>query len=311
MNSLQLQWTTVVLLACSIVVSTGRFATCEVVRIVSPPAFGNAEGNSSVRPNVAPNRLQFFFAASDFAGLPPSQRFLVAFNFRGDRTQTQAVDRIFPDGEWWMSTTSKTGTSLSTVFAENHGPDKTLVHDGLLRFPILGTGPPQGPRDIADGMRLEKPFYYDPSQGNLLIEHIWRTTGSPVPQPTLDLQPTSEFTLLVGGNPDATVGTRFTGYSVLQFEFAAAPPGDFNVDGMVDAADYIVWRKGLGTAYMAHDYDMWRAHFGETAGSGAALPSAEPLPAVPEPSTYGPMGLALMSLFSRRSYRYSQGADSI
>jgi hypothetical protein len=31
------------------------------------------------------------------------------------------------------------------------------------------------------------------------------------------------------------------------------------------------------------DYDAWRAHFGQTAGSGAALPSAESLSAaVPE-----------------------------
>jgi probable HAF family extracellular repeat protein len=61
-------------------------------------------------------------------------------------------------------------------------------------------------------------------------------------------------------------------------------PGDFNNDGSVDAADYVVWRKGLATAHTQNDYDTWRAHFGQTAGSGAALPSAEPLPAAtPEP----------------------------
>jgi probable HAF family extracellular repeat protein len=61
-------------------------------------------------------------------------------------------------------------------------------------------------------------------------------------------------------------------------------PGDFNHDGAVDAADYIVWRKGLGTAYMQNDYNVWRTYFGQTAGSGAALPSAKLLSAaVPEP----------------------------
>jgi probable HAF family extracellular repeat protein len=66
-------------------------------------------------------------------------------------------------------------------------------------------------------------------------------------------------------------------------------PGDFNNDGSVDAADYVVWRKGLGTTYTQGDYDLWRAHFGRapteawSAGSGAALPSAAPLSAsVPE-----------------------------
>ncbi|MEX0611556.1 MAG: hypothetical protein WD229_05520, partial [Pirellulales bacterium] len=47
-------------------------------------------------------------------------------------------------------------------------------------------------------------------------------------------------------------------------------PGDFNQDGNVDAADYIVWRHGLGTTHTSDDYDIWRTHFGETAGGGAA-----------------------------------------
>jgi probable HAF family extracellular repeat protein len=63
-------------------------------------------------------------------------------------------------------------------------------------------------------------------------------------------------------------------------------PGDFNQDGSVNAGDYVVWRKGLGTTYTQNDYDIWRNHFGQTAGSGAALPSANPLSAaVPEPAT--------------------------
>jgi hypothetical protein len=58
--------------------------------------------------------------------------------------------------------------------------------------------------------------------------------------------------------------------------------GDFNYDGMVDTSDYIVWRKGLGTTYTQRDLDVWRAHFGQTAGSGAG---ASVNAAVPEPAT--------------------------
>jgi hypothetical protein len=58
--------------------------------------------------------------------------------------------------------------------------------------------------------------------------------------------------------------------------------GDYNNNGVVDAADYTVWRKGLGTTYMQADYDVWRAHFGETAGSGAGSTANVP---VPEPAT--------------------------
>jgi hypothetical protein len=68
---------------------------------------------------------------------------------------------------------------------------------------------------------------------------------------------------------------------------AELPPGDFNQDGTVDAADYVVWRKGVGTTYTQDDYDAWRANFGTSllAGNGSAIPSAESLPAVPEPAT--------------------------
>jgi hypothetical protein len=62
--------------------------------------------------------------------------------------------------------------------------------------------------------------------------------------------------------------------------------GDFNGDAVVDSADYVVWRKGLGTTYTQDDYVSWRANFGQTVGSGAKLSSAELMSAtVPEPMT--------------------------
>jgi hypothetical protein len=62
-------------------------------------------------------------------------------------------------------------------------------------------------------------------------------------------------------------------------------PGDFNHDGTVNAADYVTWRKGLGTIYTQSDYDVWRAHYGQSAsGSGVATAFQttvpEPLPAL-------------------------------
>ena len=39
-------------------------------------------------------------------------------------------------------------------------------------------------------------------------------------------------------------------------------PGDFNHDNLVNAADYVVWRNGLGTSYIPNDFDIWRTHFG-------------------------------------------------
>lgn len=49
---------------------------------------------------------------------------------------------------------------------------------------------------------------------------------------------------------------------------------DYNDDGTVDAADYVVWRKGL----TPFDYEAWHAHFGESIehGDGARSPIPEP-----------------------------------
>jgi hypothetical protein len=73
-------------------------------------------------------------------------------------------------------------------------------------------------------------------------------------------------------------------------------PGDFNHDNVVNAADYIAWRNDLGTTYIPYDYDIWRAHFGQTAGSGSNFPLET---AVPEPKTlalllvWGIIGIAV------------------
>ena len=76
-------------------------------------------------------------------------------------------------------------------------------------------------------------------------------------------------------------------------------PGDFNNSGVVDAADYAVWRKGLGTTYVASDYNVWRTHFGRTAaGSGASLEAAA---LVPEPATA--LSLCMASLAAMGSAR--------
>jgi hypothetical protein len=81
-------------------------------------------------------------------------------------------------------------------------------------------------------------------------------------------------------------------------ETLPAIPGDFNGNGVVDAADYVTWRKGLGTTYTQSDYDVWRAHFGQTAGSGAgAIANA----AVPEPTTLVMLILAALGASTQRS----------
>jgi autotransporter-associated beta strand protein len=60
---------------------------------------------------------------------------------------------------------------------------------------------------------------------------------------------------------------------------ATTLPGDFNLDGKVDAADYVVWRKNPG-GFPPNAYETWRANFGNPPGVGAGLNEG----AVPEPA---------------------------
>jgi hypothetical protein len=67
--------------------------------------------------------------------------------------------------------------------------------------------------------------------------------------------------------------------------------GDFNNDGVVNAADYLLWRKAPPTATLpnddtpgvvdASDYADWRANFGKSAAGNGAVISAN---SVPEPA---------------------------
>jgi hypothetical protein len=90
------------------------------------------------------------------------------------------------------------------------------------------------------------------------------------------------------------------------FLSATVLPGDYNHDGSVNAPDYVVWRKGLGTTFTQTDYDVWRAHFGQTTLSGSS--SATRSAAVPEPSAYV---LVLITLTGFRNClcarRYNRG----
>jgi hypothetical protein len=100
---------------------------------------------------------------------------------------------------------------------------------------------------------------------------------------------TGTFSNLVNGRVTATDGVTSLGVAVIgNVVVVAKLPGDYNGNGIVDAADYTVWRDGLGGKYTQSHYDVWKANFGKIAGSGAAVTGGDVanLPSnVPEPAT--------------------------
>ncbi len=82
---------------------------------------------------------------------------------------------------------------------------------------------------------------------------------------------------------------RYNPDSVVLSVITAGLIGDYNDDGIVDQADYVVWRKFNNTMTTlpndstpgevnALDYNEWRAHFGQTAGSGSGATRSAPEP---------------------------------
>lgn len=107
----------------------------------------------------------------------------------------------------------------------------------------------------------------------------------------------------------------------------AASLGDFNHDGIVDGADFIIWRRtvnsnvtpfsgadgnGDGIVNQA-DYNVWRTHFGQStgagSGSGLAMPLSAPASGLEQPGTAAVQVAPAIDLVSQTAT--SASAESI
>jgi hypothetical protein len=122
-----------------------------------------------------------------------------------------------------------------------------------------------------------------------------------------------------GGNLfDLDVSVVYSATDVVVRIEDLALSGDYNQNGIVDAADYALWRDTLGE--MGNDlaadgnengevdngdYNVWRSHFGNTAklGGGAFLRLSDNV-SVPEPATHFMLIMAGLARFACRR-RYS------
>jgi autotransporter-associated beta strand protein len=90
------------------------------------------------------------------------------------------------------------------------------------------------------------------------------------------------------------VTDRITGSGLLEVIAGPGLAGDYNDDGVVDAADYVVWRKSPGDNGGDPDgYNIWVSNFGNNSGGGSSE-----LAAIPEPSTTLLTALAIVGLLA-------------
>ena len=112
------------------------------------------------------------------------------------------------------------------------------------------------------------------------------------------------------------------GSTLYQFDFEVFLPGDYNGNGIVDAADYTVWRNTVGSAsdFRADgtgpsgtpdqvvdrlDYNFWKLKYADGAGSAAAAEFAM----APEPVsvTFASIALICLGNLQARNKRRSRG----
>ncbi len=188
---------------------------------------------------------------------------------------------------------TKSGAGALELGGTNSYSDATTVQEGTLRLdtPMLA--------DAADvylaiGATLNLNFTDVPDIiGSLFIDGISRPTG---------------IWGAVGSGAQFT-SPLITGPGRLHItKFVASPlPGDYNQNGVVDTADYVVWRSnlGIGTSLAnddtpgvgPDDFDRWRAHFGQLVGNSTSLGLPLGIPA-PEPTTWSMLlvGICVTSL---------------
>ncbi len=160
----------------------------------------------------------------------------------------------------------------------------------------------QGSRDPSEPIpNLGRLFYGDVSSG-ITYEFNFSSTSEVLPPRVIGLGEGHAGELYVMGYDQ-----NFSGGRLLRIEPVLY--GDFNADGVVNLADYTVWRNNLGAASEealhsagsadgivdVADYNLWKSHFGMT------LPqAAQPGTVVPEPSTWAVLMLAVLVALAHR-----------
>jgi len=133
-------------------------------------------------------------------------------------------------------------------------------------------------------------------------------------QPILDFRFVDTTTLSAANGTVGSSGTsRVDNILLTGVPISSTVAGDYNQNGVVDEADYVVWRDHLGQSFGSNgyllpndggtsigvvdqaDYNYWRSRFGATSGAGSLASFA-----VPEPSTLLLLAGSLLAISNRR-----------
>jgi hypothetical protein len=204
---------------------------------VVPSDSQKQEGDAYTAALAVPIHQQEVYSASQFPQVPLR---IVELRYRPDVQYGGAVGPFSANlshVSFRLSTTSKPPGGLSMWFSDNVGADETLVYDAPWRFETKYIGGTEGPKKFDIVLRLERPFLYDPSKGNLLVD--LRNYGRSPDVYVHDDQRSSLLQRIFVENPDAKeAGGGDLSAAVLQIGFIREPakpsivdePDDINIE---------------------------------------------------------------------------------
>lgn len=124
--------------------------------------------------NVPSCRYQQVYGASDFGGLPEGG-IISQIIFRSDRDFGRAFTTLLPDIRISLSVTPRGPDQLSVSFSENIGiREQTVYGRGSLVLSSSGAGTPD------TTIVFQNPYFYNPAEGNLLLE-VLNFSQTPLP----------------------------------------------------------------------------------------------------------------------------------
>jgi hypothetical protein len=240
-------------------VVTSRTATVvvrDLGRLILPPAAANSDGgfpSSTLRDMV---RWHYIYGASLFTTGPiliRELRFRPSANSGGPFTTTISNLQIN------LSSTVAQPDGLSTDLSQNVGTNDTVVFAGSVDIGSDFEGPPGGPKNFDIIIPLTTPFFYDPLQGNLLVDiRNFSGSGAALTDLASTLSDNASRAFRVGitgaGGRDSAVDVIQFVYSALQLppSFLKMPESQAVILGDPVEMDFVV----SGTPPFSHRWQL-------------------------------------------------------
>lgn len=144
--------------------------------VVHPATYANQDataGNNSFpfRFSSGMGRYQQSHDASQFSGTMVITE--IAFRYKGD----SSIPASAADFKLTMAYSANPWNAMSPTFAANIGGNATVVFDDTWYFDAFA-GDPAVPNPFTNRLKLTKPFAYDPSQGDLLLDIVMNAAST-------------------------------------------------------------------------------------------------------------------------------------